>query len=59
MKELISMIGKRGQVASGVWTLTVEVTDVKKVYGIEKLLVIQVGLESAHWINRDSFKEIV
>lgn len=59
MKDLMKMIGQFGRIAVSGWILEVTVTDVKKVFGTEKLFVeiTPNTLEQAgQWINRDSFK---
>ena len=56
MKELMQMIGKLGYIKVNGWFVGLEVIDVKKVFGTEKLLVCQHGnTQGAQWINRDSF----
>lgn len=57
MKELMAMIGKRGIVKANGWTVAVEIQDVKKVFGTEKLLARSIFNEE-QWINRDSFTTI-
>lgn len=58
MKELMMMIGKRGYITVNGWTVALEVTDVKKVFGHEKLECTQPLSNITQWINRESFTEV-
>ena len=58
MKELMEMIGHQGYIVVNGWTVPVQIQDVKKVYGTEKLLARGVN-NCEQWINRDSFHEIL
>lgn len=58
MKELMAMIGKRGYITVNGWTVALEVTDVKKVFGHEKLECTQPLSNITQWINRESFTEV-
>lgn len=57
MKELMAMIGRRGTITVNGWHVPVEIHDVKKVFGTEKLEAHGVFGE-VQWINRDSFTEV-
>lgn len=57
MKELMQMIGKRGMIKEGGWFVAVEINDVKKVFGTEKLEAHGIFGE-VQWINRDRFIEV-
>lgn len=57
MKELMAMVGKRGCIKVNGWYIAVEIHDVKKVFGTEKLEAHGVFGE-VQWINRDSFIEV-
>ena len=52
------MIGKRGYINVNGWIVALEVTDVKKVFGHEKLECTQPLSNVRQWINRESFIEV-
>jgi hypothetical protein len=53
MKELIALIGKTGYLRESGFEFPVTVTDVKSVYGTDRLEVSPVGGNGSAWVNAD------
>ena len=56
MKELIALIGKEGLMSAHPFTFQVIVTDVKSVYGTDRLEVRPVAGTGTAWVNADRVK---
>ena len=56
MKELIKLIGQEGTLNAYPFSFRVIVTDVKSVYGTDRLEVTPVAGSGTAWVNADRVK---
>jgi len=56
MKELIKLIGKSALLREGQLSFPVTITDVKSVYGTDRLEVSPIGGAGSVWVNADRVK---
>ena len=58
MKELIALIGKEGVLSAHPFTFQVIITDVKSVYGTDRLEITPVSGGGTAWVNADRVKVV-